>query len=151
MITDALLELSLAQPVTVTAVSTNTVDLSVVRDIGAGEDIYAQFAVDVAAAAVGLATVTFEVITSAAAALTAPTVISATGAIPIADLAAGRVPISVCLNQSALTTLPIGQRYLGVRYTVASGPLTAGSFTCYITDEASNGSNKIYPSGFSVL
>jgi len=151
MITDALLELSLAQPVTVSAVSTNTVDLTVVRDIGAGEDVYAQFAVDVAAAAAGLATVSFEVITSAAPTLTAPTVIASSGAIPVADLAAGRVPISICLNQSALTSLPIGQRYLGVRYTVATGPLTAGAFTAYITDESANGSNKIYPGGFTVL
>ena len=149
MITDALLQLSAAQAVTATAVSTNTIDLSVNRDIGAGEDIYAVFGVDVSAAA-GAATVSFEVISAADAALTAGvTVLASSGAIPKADLVAGRAPISIPIPQSALTSLPIGQRYLGVRYTVATGPLTAGSFTANITDsEVSVGKN--YPSGFAV-
>jgi len=149
MITDALLQLSAAQAVTATAVSTNTIDLSVNRDVGAGEDIYAVFGVDVSAAAAGLATVNFEVISSASANLAAPTVIASSGAIPKADLVAGRAPISIPIPQSALTSLPIGQRYLGVRYTVTTGPLTAGSFTANITDsEVSVGKN--YPSGFAV-
>jgi len=149
MITDALLQLSAAQAVTATAVSANTIDLGVNRDIGAGEDIYAVFGVDVAVTAAGLATVAFEVISSASANLAAPTVIASSGAIPKADLLAGRAPITVCVNQSALTSLPIGQRYLGVRYAVTTGPLTAGSFTANITDsEVSVGKN--YPSGFSV-
>ena len=150
MITDALLQLSAAQAVTATAVSTNTIDLSVNRDIGAGEDIYAVFGVDVSAAVAGAATVSFEVISAADAALTAGvTVLASSGAIPKADLVAGRAPISIPIPQSALTSLPIGQRYLGVRYTVATGPLTAGSFTANITDsEVSVGKN--YPSGFAV-
>lgn len=149
MITDALLQLSAAQPVTATAVSTNTIDLGVNRDVGAGEDIYATFGVDVSATAVGAAVVAFEVISAPNAALAAPTVLVSSGDIPVTDLVAGRAPISICIPQSALSNLPVGQRYLGVRYVVTTGPLTAGSFTANITDsEVSVG--KHYASGFAV-
>lgn len=149
MITDALLQLSAAQAVTATAVSTNSIDLGTNRDIGAGEDLYAVFNVDASVAAAGNAFVSFSVISSASANLAAPTVLASSGAIPKADLVAGRAPISIPIPQSVLTSLPIGQRYLGVRYTVTTGPLTAGSFTANITDsEVSVGKN--YPSGFAV-
>ena len=45
MITDAFLRLSDAQALTTTAVSTNTIDLGVARDVGAGEEIYVYFTV----------------------------------------------------------------------------------------------------------
>ena len=146
---DTLLQLSAAQAVTATAVSTNTIDLSVARDMGPGSDLYAVFGVDVAATAAGAATVTFEVITSATADLSSPTVVSSSGPIPKADLTAGRRPISVCVSSQALIANNNGQRYLGVRYTVATGPLTAGSFTCYLNN-SEVGSPKYYASGFTV-
>lgn len=149
MITDKLLELSAAQAVTASAVSTNTIDLSLARDMAPGTQLYANFTVDVAATAAGAATVTFEVITSASADLSSPTVISSGGPIPKADLTAGRSPISVAFNPSALVAAPNGQRYLGVRYTVATGPLTAGSFTCHLGLHEASGP-RYYASGFSV-
>lgn len=149
MLTDALLQLSTAQAVTATAVSTNTIDLGQARDIGDGEDIYAVFTVDVAAAAAGAATVNFQIISSASANLSSPTVISQTDAIPKTELTAGRRPICLCLNNSAILALPIGQRYLGVQYTVGTGPLTAGSFSAALTNSEVS-ANKNYPSGFSV-
>lgn len=150
MMTDALLQLSSAQVVTVSAVSTNTIDLSQNRDLGAGEDIYATFSVDEAAVAAGAATVDFQVISSAAANLGSPTVIATSGPIPKADLTLGRKPFSICVNASILLAQPIGQRYFGVQYVVATGPLTAGKFSCAITD-ADVGGPKYYPSGFSVV
>lgn len=149
MITDALLQLSAAQAVTASAVSTNTIDLGTNRDVGAGEDLYAVFNTDVAALAAGAATVQFQVITSASPALTSPNVISQTDLIPKSDLTVGRKPIVLCINPSVLNALPIGQRYLGVQYTVGTGPLTAGSFSATITDSDVS-VNKNYPSGFSV-
>lgn len=149
MIVDALLQLSEAQAVTSTAVSTNTIDLLQNRDVGAGNDLYAIFTVDTAATAAGAATVNFQVISSASASLTSPTVLAQTDAIPKTDLTAGRKPIAVRISPQVLNSLPIGQRYLGVQYTVGTGPLTAGAFTCYITDSDVS-VNKNYPSGFTV-
>lgn len=149
MIVDALLQLSAAQAVTSTAVSTNTIDLGTNRDIGAGSDLYATFTVDTTVTAAGAATVTFQVISSASASLTSPTVIAQTDAIPKTDLTAGRKPITACISSQVLNALPVGQRYLGVQYTVGTGPLTAGAFTSYITDSDVS-VNKNYPSGFAV-
>ena len=149
MMTDALLQLSAAQAVTATAVSTNTIDLSQVRDIGAGSDLYAVFTVDAAATAAGAATVNFQVVSSASANLSAPTVLVQTDAIGKAELTIGRRPIYLNIPASVLAAQPIGQRYLGVQYTVGTGPLTAGAFSCAITDtEVDVGKN--YPSGFTV-
>lgn len=151
MITDALLQLSSAQAVTATAVSTNTIDLGSNRDIGAGSDIKVVFGVDVSATAAGAATVTFQVISSASASLTSPTILAQTDAIGKAELTAGRRPISLDIAASVLAAQPVGQRYLGVQYTVATGPLTAGSFTSTLvlgSDSADH--NKYYPSGFTV-
>ena len=50
MITDALLRVSEDQALTTTAVSTNTVDLSVARDMGEGTPLYMNFAVTTALA-----------------------------------------------------------------------------------------------------
>jgi hypothetical protein len=149
MMLDALLQLSSAQAVTASAVSTNTIDLSQARDVGTGSDLYAVFAVDTTATAAGAATVTFQVISSASSNLSSPTILGSTDAIPKADLVAGRAPISLCISPSALTAAPLGQRYLGVQYTVATGPLTAGAFTAYITDTEVTGV-KSYASGFTV-
>lgn len=150
MMLDALLQLSSAQAVTATAVSTNTIDLSQARDIGVGEDIYVVLDVDQTVAAAGAATVTFEVITSANADLSSANVLVATGAVGKAELIAGRAPICLCVSPSLYAALPQGQRYLGVRYTVANGPLTAGAFTTHLSNTEVHGA-KYYASGFTVL
>jgi hypothetical protein len=149
MMLDSLLQLSAAQAVTATAVSTNTIDLSVARDFGPGRSLFAVWSVDTTATAAGAATVTFQVITSAAAALTSPTVVAQTDAIGKAELTAGRKPFAQRIDPAILVAQPNGQRYLGVQYTVATGPLTAGAFTCYITDTLPPGM-EYYASGFTV-
>ncbi len=149
MITDALLQLSAAQAVTATAVSTNTIDLGVARDVGNGEAMEIDITVDVTATAAGAATVNFQFISSAAANLSSPTIIVQTDAIPIANLAAGRKPIRLVLSPQVLNALPIGQRYIGLQYTVGTGPLTAGSFTANVVKDGQD-VNKSYPSGYTV-
>jgi len=141
MITDAFLRLSDGQALTTTAVSTNTVDLGVARDMGAGEDIYVYFTVPVALA--GGTSVTFQVITSAAANLGTPTVVGSTAAVATASLVAG-YKTAVRINPSVFAT---GQRYLGAQYTI-SGTYTSGTVTADVVHDIAD--FKTYASGFSV-
>jgi len=66
-----------------------------------------------------------------------------------ADLTLYRKPIVLPIVPALLAAQPVGQRYLGLQYTVATGPLTAGKFTAYITmDYPTVG--VFYTSGFTV-
>jgi len=141
MILDKFLEFSDAQAVTATAISTNVVDLAplgngvgtnTVRDIGAGEDLYLIVRTLAAATDVGsdaTLTVTFE--SSNAEALSASTVHFSTGALAFATF-------SPAGTELARFKLPGGNylRYLGVRYTVANGPLTGGTFDAFLVKDA---------------
>ena len=142
MITDSLLRVSEDQAVTSTAVSTNTVDLGVARDMGEGTTLYMNFALTEAFA--NGTSVTFEVITSASANLGSPTVIGSSAAIVTASLTLGK-NIVVTLNPEIAGK---GQRYLGARYTVA-GTMNAGKVTADIVETIGDG-QKYYASGFTV-
>ena len=142
MITDSLLRVSEDQAVTSTAVSTNTVDLGVARDMGEGTTLYMNFALTEAFA--NGTSITFEVITSASANLGTPTVIGSSAAIVTASLTLGK-NIVVTLNPEIAGK---GQRYLGARYTVA-GTMNAGKVTADIVETIGDG-QKFYASGFTV-
>lgn len=153
MMTDALLQLSSAQVVTVTAVSTNTIDLAAAnpagaaRDIGGLNDLYMTFTIDENFATA--TSVEFQIITSANANLSSGNVIASTGAIVIAQLTLGRKPISMQIPESLLSSLPIGQRYLGANYVVAGSAATTGKISAAVTDTPVS-VGKYYPSGFTV-
>lgn len=138
MIMDKFLEFSDAQAVTSTAISTNVVDLAplgngvgtnTTRDIGTGEDVYLVVitntnVTDTSSDATLAVTLESDSTENLA---TSPTVHFSTGAMAFATYAtAGTVIANV--------KLPAGsyERYLGVRYTVASGPLTAGAFDAFL-------------------
>ena len=142
MITDALLRVSEDQAVTSTAVSTNTVDLGVARDMGEGTALYMNFALTEAFA--NGTSVTFEVITSASANLGSPTVIGSSDAILTAALTLGK-NVAVRFNPEIAGK---GQRYLGARYTIA-GTFNAGKVTADIVETIGDG-RKFYASGFTV-
>lgn len=142
MITDKLLRVSEDQALTTTAVSTNTIDLSVARDVGEGTELFMNFAVTTALA--GGTSVTFEVISSAAAALTSPTVIGSSNAVLTAALVQGK-NVAVAFNPQIAST---GQRYIGARYTIA-GVYTSGAVTADVVASVQDG-QKFYASGFSV-
>jgi hypothetical protein len=142
MILDKFLEFSDAQAVTSTAISTNVVDLAplgngvgtnTVRDIGSGEDVYLVVRTVEAATDSGndaTLTVTLESDSTENLA-TSPTVHFSTGAIAFAAFS----PVG---SEVAKIKLPAGdyERYLGVRFTVASGPLTGGKFDAFIVKDA---------------
>lgn len=70
MITDALLRLSADQAVTASAVSTNTIDLSQIRDIGEGKPLYMVFTITETFAT--LTSLAFNVVTDDNASLSSP-------------------------------------------------------------------------------
>lgn len=139
MYVDKQLELSDAQAVTATAISTNVIDLisnssgkNILRDIGTGQDVYL-FVQTLAAAtdASSDATLTVTLESDSTVDLaTSPTVHFTTGALSFAAF-------SPAGTQLVAVKLPAGnyERYLGVRFTVAAGPLTAGTFDAFITTD----------------
>ena len=144
MITDKLLRVSEDQALTTTAVSTNTVDLSVARDMGEGHDLFMNFAVTTALS--GGTSVTFEIIVADNAALSSNvTVIGSSGAVLTAALGAG-TNIAVRFNPLIGST---GKQYLGARYTI-SGTYSAGKVTADVVETIQDG-KKYYASGFTVV
>ncbi|OBU70452.1 hypothetical protein A9K58_00430 [Stenotrophomonas maltophilia] len=131
MILDAQNEFSNSQAVTATAISTNVIDTGTdqnpVKDLGALEPIFLVVQVDTTFAAAGAATLAVSLESSAAAGLTSANVHFNTGALALAALTAG--------TTLAVVALPSGDylRYLGVRYTVGTGPMTAGAVSAFLT------------------
>ena len=123
-----------SQVVTGTAISTNVIDLgatNTLKDIGSGQNVYLIVQVDAAATAAGAATVTFSLESDSTENLaTSATVHYTSTAIGKAALTAGSTQLAI--------KLPAGsyERYLGVRYTVATGPLLTGSFSAFLTTDA---------------
>jgi len=138
MIMDKFLEFSDAQAVTSTAISTNVVDTypqggNTVRDIGTGENIHLVVITQANATDSGsdaTLTVTLESDSTENLA-TSATVHFSTGAIAFAGFATSGTVL-------ANVKLPAGnyERYLGVRYTVAAGPLTGGAFDAFLVKDA---------------
>ncbi|HEP8326495.1 TPA: hypothetical protein VDT87_001993 [Pseudomonas aeruginosa] len=139
MYVDKQAEFSDSQAVTATAISTNVYDLyprgnavntNVTRDIGVGEDIYLVVQCDTTATAAEAATVTVSLESSSTADLaTTPTVHFVSATLALANLVGGTTLLAI--------KLPAGQynRYVGVRYTVATGPLTAGAFSAFLAKD----------------
>lgn len=149
MIQDKQNMLSEAQVITATAVSTNTLDLGVARDVAAGEDVNIACTIDEAFAAAGAGTLTIQVISSAAANLGSPTILGQTDAIAKTELTLGRRPIEIVVPRALLLAQPVGQRYLGLNFVVATGPFSTGKLTAGIV-RAFQDMAKNYASGFAV-
>lgn len=159
MYVDTQVELSDAQAVTSTAISSNVIDTlstsvgaatltslspNTITDIGAGEDVYLVVSTQTTCTDTGSdATLTLTLETDSATGLGTSTVVASTGALAFATFATAG-------TQVWLLKLPPFdyKRYLGIRYTIAAGPLTAGAFDAYLTTSIQK--NKIYKSGFTV-
>ena len=132
------------QAITATAVSTDTIDLTVARDIGEGQDLYMIFTC--VAAFNNLTTLTIEVIGATNAALSSGvTVVGSAGAVAVASLTANAT-FAVRINPALYS---LGVRYLGARYTVTGTNPSTGSVCAYIVQDIQDG-RKAYASGFSV-
>ena len=135
MILDERTEFADALAVTSTAI-TDVIDLGAtptLRNLGGGKDnLWLVIGVDTAATAAGAATVAFSLESDSTSDLATSATVHWQGpAIGKATLVAGYV--------AAVVPIPSGQyeRYLGVRATVATGPLTAGKFNAFLTNDAS--------------
>ena len=160
MYVDSQIEFSDAQAVTATAISSNVYDLfsmglgggatdvtpNTRLDIGQGTDhLYLVVNTAVTATDTGNdATLTITLESADDAGLTTNAQVHySSGAIAFASFATAGTTLVAIRLPSALY-----RRYLGVRYTVANGPLTAGAFDAFVTPTLQQ--NRIYKSGFTV-
>lgn len=124
MLLDKYLTFSEAQAVTVTADSTNILDLrDNGDDLGRLLNLFVQMGL--AGTAAGSATLTITVETCATEG-GSYTVVHTTGAIAVASLTAGAKVLDIALPTGLL-------RYVKLVYTVATGPLLTGTVTAGIT------------------
>lgn len=162
MYVDKQTEFSDSQAVTATALSTNVLDIfstlaggttnaagispNARIDIGSGPgDLYLVVSTAVTATDTGsdaTLTITFETADDAAITTNA-TVVFSTPAIPFASFATAGTQLVAIRLPAALY-----RRYVAVRYTVASGPLTAGAFDAFLTPTLQL--NRPYVSAFTV-
>lgn len=127
MILDKLQMFSESQVVTASAASTSVVDLGAAGE-AIGNELYLVVQVPVAATATGAATVAIDLETDSDEAFGTKQTLFSSGPIGKAALSVGAEPVKV--------KLPIGlKRYLRLSYTVATGPLTAGKFTAFLTPQ----------------
>lgn len=159
MYVDTQNEFSDSQLVTATAISSNVIDLFTMGlgagtsdvtpntrlDIGQGEDIYLVVNTAVLVTDSGSdATLTISLESADDVGLTTNAQVHfSSGALAFAAFAPAGTNLVALKLPSALY-----RRYLGVRYTVAAGPLTAGAFDAFLTKDLQQ--NRIYKSGFTV-
>ena len=158
MYVDTQTEFSDAQAVTSTAISSNVMDLFTVDsaggtaaantriDIGAGTgDLYLVVQTQTAVTDTGSdATLTLTLESADDAGLTTNAIVHySTGTLAFATYASAGTIV-------AAVRLPAGlyRRYLGLRYTVASGPFLTGKFDAFLTPTLQLA--RIYKSGFTV-
>lgn len=132
MIFDNQTLLSDAQAITVTAASTNILDLGpiasgITRDIGKGKQIPLLIQVTEQFTAVGAATLTVALQVDDNSDFTSAKTVWTSPAIALADLAPGDVIIPEYVQRGT------DERYLRLNYTVATGPMTAGKVTAGVT------------------
>jgi hypothetical protein len=143
MYTDANLRVSTDQDVGQTTgnyVSTNTVDLggllpddltAAIKDLGAGGQVYATFAVTADITTATTATIQFQIISSASDDLSSPEVIGVSQAITTtsaAPILAGTL-VAVACNPDVDDVQGHALRYLGVRYVIGGATTTGGTVT----------------------
>lgn len=137
MIIDYLAVLGDAQVLTVTAASTNIMDTVAAGD-AIGAHSWLQVLVDTTFVGQGATTLVVALETATDAAFTSPVVLAQSAAITEGDakLSAGGIPFQI--------QIPIGAlEFLRVKYTVGSGPFTAGKIDARILSDIDRTLDKI--------
>ena len=135
------LVMSDAQALTVTAVSTKSIDTqTALRNLGSGEEIDLVVTIPTTMTAGGAATLTTSLQDSADNTAFVDVVLGP--AVAVASLVAGFEVLRITLPRTL-------RRYIAMNYTVATGPMTAGSITAYLTDDRQD--NVARPSGFTLF
>lgn len=149
MILDLQTKFSDAQAVTVTAISANVLDTrnsgspALVDEGISGPELWLVAQVAAAFAAAGGATVVITLESSSTPDLaTSPVVHYTSPAIPVASMIAGFRALALQLPSDSY------KRYVGLRFTVSTGPFTAGTINAFMTPDLQR--NVIYPAGFTV-
>lgn len=118
-----------AQAVTADAASTNLIDLGAVRNLGVGENLYVVVQVDVTmddASDDSTCTVTVE--SDDAAAFSSATTRQTIGTFAATSAAGTRLV-------ARLQPDVINERFIRLKYTMANGDLSAGSFTAFLVKD----------------
>lgn len=136
---------SQAQAITSTANATNVIDLvKTAQDIGVGESLFILFTVTTTFSAGGAATLQIALVTDDNSGLSSPvTLQDQVAVIPVASLIAG-FELPMRIYPTAFQG-PM-EKFLGVVYTVATGPMTAGNMTAGIVKDIQRW--KAYPSNY---
>ncbi len=129
--------------ITVTRVSTNTIDLATTNiDLGQLDSLWLVILATAAFTAAGAATLTVDLVDDDNAALSSPaTLLTLANAVGKASLIAGYT-----IFKGRLPLGKITQRYLGLNYTVATGPMTAGTVRAFLTPNVD--AQFAYPKGY---
>jgi hypothetical protein len=147
MILDKLLAFTpSAQAITVTAPSTDVIDLGVLQDLGIGDDPSLEILCLVTTAFTAAGAATMQVAIQGSVDNAAWTDMAMTNAIGKASLVAGAE-----IMRWSLPSLVAGQsmpRYLRLNFTVATGPMTAGAVLGYILLDRQQ--NVAYPPGITI-
>jgi hypothetical protein len=125
------------------AVSENSINLSSVRDVGAGEPLNALFTVTTAIT--GTSGVEMDVILASDALLVNDIeVVGSTGAIPVGELTVNKMFDVTCRPLIGKQ----GKQYMGTRFT-RTGTVSTGAVSCTFVETIQDG-KKSYASGYTV-
>lgn len=139
--------------ITVTRVSTNVIDWLTGRDMGAGAILGVHCDILQTFTAAGAATLTVDLEVCDTVGGTYLNILT-TPALPVAQLIAGTsifrygFPVNQLLNATA-GILKAPGRFCRLNYTVATGPMTAGSVMSYITPAKDRDVFYAYPSNYT--
>lgn len=130
MYQDAMLQFSSSQAVTAAAGSTNTIDTSIARDLGTGEDLYVVVAVVTTLTDGGSNTGTAVALEG-----DSTTTITPDGTDTLFTFAQAAVAGTVKYAKLSPSHAALAYRYLRLKYTPAGANLTGGAFTAFITKD----------------